>query len=333
MSSLLQGGQRRRPRRRRRRAAPLLALLLAAALVLGVFELRPGDNSQRTGRRGPAPLAPAVASAKRVGGDRFPRPPAYGRVPAAPARRLRIAFKHPPTAALLWDVNTGQVLFSRHATRRLRIASLTKMMTALVVNDRVAPRARVLITRAAVTAAGSSVGLLPRGKRVAAEALLYGLLLPSGNDAATALAQHAGGSVPHFVELMNRRARRMRMTCTHFSTPSGLRDRGNASCASDLALLAHAVLARPRLARIVRAREAVVPFPIKGHKLFLFNNNPLLRLHYRGADGVKTGYTDAAGRCLVATARRGNRWLGVVLLHSPDPPGQAQRMLDRGFAR
>jgi len=330
VSSYLQGGQRRRPGRRHRRAAPLLALVLAAALVLGVFELRPAGNADRTVRHGNPPLAPAVASAKP---PRAPRPPAYGRVRAPAGQRLRIAFKHPPTAALLWDVNTGRVLFARHAARRLRIASLTKMMTALVVTDRVGPRARVLITRAAATARGSSVGLLPRGKRVSAEALLYGLLLPSGNDAATALAQKTGGSVPHFVALMNQRARRMRLTCTHFSTPSGLRDRGNASCASDLALLAHAMLARPRLARVVRSRAAVLPFPIKGHKLFLFNNNPLLRLHYPGADGVKTGYTNAAGRCLVATARRGDRRLGVVLLHSPDPPGQAQRMLERAFAR
>ena len=88
----------------------------------------------------------------------------------------------------------------------------------------------------------------------------------------------------------------------------------------------------PRLARIVRRREAVLPFPIKGGKLYLYNNNPLLRQGYRGITGLKTGYTDAAGRCLVATARRGALKLGVVLLHSPDPAGQARRLLDRGFA-
>ena len=134
-----------------------------------------------------------------------------------------------------------------------------------------------------------------------------------------------------FVRLMNRRAAAMGLTCTHFSTPSGFRDAGNHSCAGDLAALARAVLRTPRLARIVRRRAAVLPFPIKGRKLYLYNTNPLLRERYRGTTGVKTGYTVAAGRCLVATARRGRRRLGVVLLHARDPGRQARRLLDRGF--
>ena len=87
----------------------------------------------------------------------------------------------------------------------------------------------------------------------------------------------------------------------------------------------------PRLARIVRRREAVLPFPVKGGKLYLYNSNPLLRQGYRGTTGLKTGYTVAAGRCLVATARRGPLKLGVVLLDSPDPATQARKLLDRGF--
>ena len=125
----------------------------------------------------------------------------------------------------------------------------------------------------------------------------------------------------------------MGLLCTRYSSPSGFIDRGNHSCAGDLAALARAVLREPRLARIVRRRQAVLPFPIKGRKLYLYNNNPLLRMGYRGTTGLKTGYTDAAGRCLVATARRGPLRLGVVLLHSPDPATQARKLLDRGFAR
>ena len=139
--------------------------------------------------------------------------------------------------------------------------------------------------------------------------------------------------MPAFVALMNARARAMGLACTRFSSPSGIRDRGNHSCAPDLAALARAVLREPRLARIVRRRSAVLPFPIKGGKLYLYNNNPLLRAGYRGTTGVKTGYTEAAGRCLVATVRRGSRRLGVVLLASPDPGTQAQRLLDRAFRR
>ena len=98
-----------------------------------------------------------------------------------------------------------------------------------------------------------------------------------------------------------------------------------------LAAIARAVLREPRLARIVRRRQAVLPFPIKGGKIYLYNHNPLLRQGYRGVTGVKTGYTVAAGRCLVATVRRGQVRLGVVLLHSPDPATQARKLLDRGF--
>jgi D-alanyl-D-alanine carboxypeptidase len=138
--------------------------------------------------------------------------------------------------------------------------------------------------------------------------------------------------VPRFVDAMNARAERMGLVCTRFSSPHGFEDKGNHSCAGDLAAVARAVLRMPRLAKIVRSREVALPFPIKGGKLYLYNNNPLLRQGYRGITGMKTGYTDAAGRCLVATARRGGVRLGVVLLHSPDPGGQAKRLLDRGFA-
>ncbi len=162
--------------------------------------------------------------------------------------------------------------------------------------------------------------------------LLFGLLLPSGNDAAIALAQRIAGTQSAFIAMMNARARAMGLRCTHFTSVSGIVDQGNHSCAGDLAVIAHAVLEQPRLAPIVGTRSAVLPFPIKGGKLYLYNNNPLLRLGYPGADGVKTGYTAAAGPCLIATARRGRRWLGVVLLHSSDTAGQAQQLLDDGFA-
>jgi D-alanyl-D-alanine carboxypeptidase len=205
------------------------------------------------------------------------------------------------------------------------------MMTALVVVGRVPEGAKVRITREALAYTGSGVGLFKRGRRIGVSVMLHGLLLPSGNDAAIALAQHTGGTVRRFVELMNARARAMGLACTRFSSPSGLRDRGNHSCAPDLAALARAVLRQPRLARIVRRRSAVLPFPAKGGRIYLYNNNPLLRAGYRGTTGVKTGYTRAAGRCIVATVRRGSRRLGVVLLNSPDPGTQARRLLDRAF--
>jgi D-alanyl-D-alanine carboxypeptidase len=225
------------------------------------------------------------------------------------------------------------VLWRHRPERVLPIASLTKMMTALVAVDRLAEDRRVTITGEALAYTGSGVGMFKRGRRIPVDTMLHGLLLPSGNDAAIAIAQQAAGSVPRFLALMNARARAMGLACTRFSTVSGIRDRGNHSCAPDLAALARAVLRQPRLARIVRRRSAVLPFPIKGGKLYLYNNNPLLRAGYRGTTGIKTGYTEAAGRCLVASVRRGGRRLGVVLLDSPDPGRQAMRLFDRALRR
>jgi D-alanyl-D-alanine carboxypeptidase len=248
-----------------------------------------------------------------------------------PRDAVRVDFKRPPRAGLLFDVDTGQVLWRRNPTRQLPIASLTKMMTALVVTDRVPEAAKVRITAKALRYRGSGVGMFRRGKRIRVATMLHGLLLPSGNDAARALAEQAGGTIHGFVGLMNARAAAMGLTCSRFSSPDGFSDRGNHSCAGDLAALARAVLREPRLARVVRRPSVVLPFPTRGGRLWLYNNNPLVRRGYRGITGVKTGYTDAAGRCIVATARRGPVRLGVVLLHSPDTGRQAQQLLDRGF--
>lgn len=240
--------------------------------------------------------------------------------------------KLPVRSALLFNVHTGQVLWEHAPDLVLPIASLTKMMTALVVVAHARPKAKVLVTPAAIHFSGSGIGMLPLGKEVRLETMLYGLLLPSGNDAAIALAQHVAGSQGRFIAMMNAEARAMGLRCTHFTTVSGIIDQGNHSCATDLAILAHAVLRQPVLAPIVATRSAVLPFPIKGGKLWLYNNNPLLRLGFPGTDGVKTGFTTAAGSCLVATARRGATWLGVVLLNSADPPDQAEELLNAGFA-
>jgi D-alanyl-D-alanine carboxypeptidase (penicillin-binding protein 5/6) len=204
-------------------------------------------------------------------------------------------------------------------------------MTALVVADRVPEGSKVRVTKEALAYQGSGVGVLPKNKWVGVSAMLYGLLLPSGNDAAIALAQRTGKTVPRFVAMMNARATAMGLTCTRYSTPSGFTDRGNHSCAADLAVQARALLDEPRLAKIVARRQAVLPFPIKGGRLYLSNHNPLLRARYPGTLGIKTGFTDAAGRCLVAAVKRNGRRLGVVLLHSPDPGGQAEKLFDRGF--
>jgi D-alanyl-D-alanine carboxypeptidase (penicillin-binding protein 5/6) len=325
--TLLQGGRRRR---RRRRGVLVVVILLALVATL-VFAARTGETpAQRSVEAPPGPLLDS-ATAPLAGGGTAPSPLAVRM--EDPRDIVHVQFRHPPRSGLLFDVDTGRVLWRQRPERVLPIASLTKMMTALVVVDRLPDSARARITKEVLSYTGSGVGLLPRGKRIPVRTLLHGLLLPSGNDAAIALALRAAGSQAGLVALMNRRAEVMGLACTRFSSVSGIKDAGNHSCAPDLAALARAVLREPRLARIVRRRSVVLPFPIKGRKLYLYNNNPLLRSGYRGATGIKTGYTDAAGRCLVATARRGTIRLGVVLLDSPDPGKQATRLLDRGFAR
>jgi serine-type D-Ala-D-Ala carboxypeptidase (penicillin-binding protein 5/6) len=309
-----------------RRAGVLVALLVLAGCGGGSSSPRTtqGAGAQVVA----APLQVANGPAQAADPGARPLPLAL----SATADRVRVAFKRPPRSGLLFDLDTGEVLWRRLPDRVLPIASLTKMMTALIVVDRARPDAKVRVTKEALAYKGSAVGVLPKGKRIKLETMLNGLLLPSGNDAAIALAQRTSGTVAGFVARMNERAGDLGLACTRFSSPDGFEDAGNHSCAIDLAEMARALLDKPRLARIVRRRRAVLPFPIKGGRLYLFNNNPLLRTGYPGTIGIKTGYTDAAGRCLVAAARRNGRRLGVVLLHSPDPGKQATQLLNRGFA-
>jgi serine-type D-Ala-D-Ala carboxypeptidase (penicillin-binding protein 5/6) len=251
----------------------------------------------------------------------------------APDPPVEVEFNRAPRAGILFDVDTGEVLWELNPGRRLPIASLTKMMTGLVIAERHRPSEKVPITPEALAYEGSGVGVLPAGREVKLETMLNGLLLVSGNDAAIALAQHDARTVPRFVARMNKRARRLRLRCTHFATPHGLQDRENYSCARDLAELARADLANRRVARIAATDHGRFRFPIRGGFLDLYNNNPFIRAGAEGITGLKTGYTDGAGRCYVITARRGGRHLGVVLLHSPKPLDQVPALLTAGERR
>lgn len=313
--------KRLRQVRQRRHVGRFLALglLLCVVALLAFMSGRASGPTSTRGHR----AAAIPRSAQAVRSD-------YGIAPAP--RQLSVQLKLPLRSGLLFDVGTGRLLWDRSPGEVLPIASLTKMMTALIVAGHMRPGETAPITSQTVHFSGSGVGMLPLHKSVLLTTLLYGLMLPSGNDAAIALAQRVAGTQARFVAMMNARAHVLGLSCTNFTTVSGIIDRGNHSCASDLALIAHAVLEQPLLAQIVGTHRAVVPLPIKGGKLWLYNNNPLYRLGYPGTDGVKTGYTVAAGQCLVATARRGRRWLGVVLLHSGNTGLQAQTLLNAGFA-
>jgi serine-type D-Ala-D-Ala carboxypeptidase (penicillin-binding protein 5/6) len=289
-----------------------------------------GSPRSRAGQVTPPPAEPPRIGVTKVPGATFTLQP----LPAEPP--VHVHLRKPPAAGVLFDIDTGEVLWARRATIPRPIASLTKMMTALMIAERDSPGERVLISRNAAHTAGSATGLLPQGRRVPLEALMQALIMISANDAAVALAEHVAGTVPAFVKQMNATAQAMGLGCTRFSTPNGLKDRDNYSCPVDIAALARADLENPRIARIAATQRARPRFPIKGHRMHLANNHYFLSHGLRGlpaatVTGLKTGFTDAAGRCYVTTARLGSRHLGVVLLDSPDPLRQVPRLLAAGF--
>jgi D-alanyl-D-alanine carboxypeptidase (penicillin-binding protein 5/6) len=261
-------------------------------------------------------------------------PPAPPSSPASVALEgddaFELRFRRPPRAGIVFDLATGDVLWRQRPLEPRPVASLTKVMTALVVATTTHPRYRVRIRADALRYTGRSVGVLKRGKRVPVEALLSAAIITSANDAATALARHIGGSTRGFARLMNERARVLGLSCTRFVSPHGA-ERGNRSCAADLAALTRLAMAERRIAAIARVPYAQIPAPVKGKRLYLTTTNPLLAAGYRGTIGLKTGYTAAAGRCLIAVVRRGKRTLGAVLLRSPNPGEQAKRLLEKAF--
>lgn len=273
--------------------------------------------------RAPAVLDPAQVEAFAVDPAPSPTP-------------VRPRLKRPPAAGILFDVDSGEVLWARNPAERRPIASLTKMMTALLIAERHRPGEAVAISAKAPGVEGSRIGVLRAGRSVPLRGLFLGLLMVSGNDAAVALAEHDAGTVTRFVERMNRRATEMGLGCTRFAGPAGLQDTGNSSCAYDLAALARADLENRWVASVTGRRAAELAFPVKGGRLSLANNHYFVQRGIAGlpaaeVTGVKTGLTNGAGRCYVTTARLGGRHLGVVLLDSPDPFLQVPLLLRAGF--
>ena len=307
-----------------------LALLGVAIAIVGVQMLGSDDpvRSSESASGGSALAAQFPPSSTKAESTS-----PYVLDPPVPPHPVEVDFEKPPAAGMLFDVDTGEVLWERNADERLPIASLTKMLTAILIAKRHGPGEDVAVTPEALAYEGSGMGVLPKGKEVELESLLKGLLLVSGNDAAIALAQHDAGSVDAFVRRMNQSRTDIGLTCSHFTSPHGLQDEGNYSCARDLAALARADLSIQRIREIMRMDSAHFPFPIKGGALDLYNNNPFIRSGTPGITGVKTGYTDAAGRCYVTTQKIGDRHLGVVLLDSPKPLEQVPALLRAGANR
>lgn len=225
------------------------------------------------------------------------------------------------TAAVLMDADMGRVLYEKNGDRQMLIASTTKIMTALVVLEHAAPDDVITVTPDHM-AEGSSM-YLRAGETVRVEELLYGLLLCSGNDAALALTECAGGLTP-FVALMNEKAAALGMAHTSFANPNGLDADGHYSTARDMAVLAAAAVENPTFRRICSSRSVTI-----GQRT-MENHNRLLR-QVEGCVGLKTGYTRAAGRTLVScTERDGCRLVAVTLQDGNDWADHAA-LYDYGF--
>ncbi len=228
------------------------------------------------------------------------------------------------SCAVLMEAGSGRVLFERNPHERRLIASITKLMTALVaLESGHRLEETVTIDPAWTGVEGSSLYLRP-GERLRLETLLYGMLLCSGNDAATAVAGYCAGDSEAFAALMNAKARELGMKDSSFANPSGLNAEGHYSSALDMALLARACLEREDLTKMTSTRSIT----LEGRTFV--NHNKLLWL-YEGCLGMKTGYTEKAGRTLVSAARRDGMTLICVTLNAPDDWADHRRMLDWGF--
>ena len=226
--------------------------------------------------------------------------------------------------AIVLDGTTGRVLFEKDAHSRSLIASTTKIMTALVVCERCNVLDRMRIPAEAVGIEGSSM-YLQAGEILTIQDLLYGMMLRSGNDAATALAIYCGGTVEGFAELMNDKARELGLEGTHFVNPHGLDAPDHYSTAKDLAVLAAYAMGNPVFAMTVGTKTTTV-----GSRCLTNHNKLLWRID--GANGVKTGYTKAAGRILVSGASRQGRQLICVTIDAPDDWNDHMHLLEQGFS-
>ena len=227
--------------------------------------------------------------------------------------------------AIVLDAISGRVIYERNADSKSLIASTTKIMTALIVCEQCNVLDRMRIPKEAVGIEGSSM-YLQEGEILTIQELLYGLMLRSGNDAAVALAIYCGGTVEGFAELMNDKARSLGMRDSHFVNPNGLDAPEHYSTARDLATLAAYAMENPIFYKTVSAKN------VKVGERYLTNHNKLL-WRIEGADGVKTGYTRAAGRILVSSATRQGRRLIAVTINAPDDWNDHSHLLEDGFSR
>ncbi|HWR44861.1 D-alanyl-D-alanine carboxypeptidase family protein [Sporomusa sp.] len=233
-------------------------------------------------------------------------------------------------AAVVMRASDKRVLYAKNPDNIMYPASTTKIMTLITALEQGDPDSVIVVSPKAAGCEGSSLDLRA-GDRLTLREALYGLMLVSGNDAAEAVAENVAGSVPAFVQMMNDKAEKIGTIRTHFSNPHGLPDPVNHfTTAYDLALMTVYGMQKPVFASIVSTRDYDVHFVSRGGIAHARNTNKLLAT-YAGANGVKTGFTNAAGECLVAAAKRNDVQLIAVVLNSERRWEDATQLLNYGF--
>ncbi|WP_185753756.1 D-alanyl-D-alanine carboxypeptidase family protein [Selenomonas sp. AB3002] len=236
-------------------------------------------------------------------------------------------------AAIVMEASTGRVIWEKNADERRYPASMTKMMTGLLTLENLSADTEVLISANAAATEDVPMGLLP-GEMLSSAELLNGLLMLSDNGAAVALAEQIGGSVSSFAEMMNAKAEKLGMENTHFVNPNGLTNAEHYSTARDMAKLARHVMQNERFREIVGQQKALLRWSIPKNKMLAAENTNELLGKYEGMTGIKTGWTQAAGGCLAASAKQGGLELIVIVMHAETPKDRfkdAEKLLDYGF--
>jgi D-alanyl-D-alanine carboxypeptidase (penicillin-binding protein 5/6) len=234
--------------------------------------------------------------------------------------------------AALIDVQSGRILYGKDMNKKMLIASLTKIITAIVAIESGKLQETVTTSNHAYGVEGSSI-YLGLGEKQKLIDLVYAIMLRSGNDAATAIAEHVGeGSVRKFVDKMNAKVKELGLTGTHFANPHGLDAENHYSTPHDMAVLTAYALRNQTFAEVVRTPVKRIPWEGKQWERIMRNKNKML-VRYKGADGVKTGYTKAAGRCLATSATKDGRQLAVIVLNDPKDWDDSARLLNYGFTK
>jgi D-alanyl-D-alanine carboxypeptidase len=322
---------------RQHRGLIVLVLVTAAALAAGLALVSRGD-SVASGKAPPdSAAAPATAADDGSPAETGTRAPASvaettddrGLTYSPRARKISVPISAESYIAI--DADTGEVLVAHRDRQRRPIASLTKMMTGLLVIERGKLGRTVTVPYAATQVEPNKEGLVAGGEYTR-RLLLYSALMVSSNDSATALGYDAGnGSLPRFYRMMNRRARLLGMTDTTYKSASGLNDTTNLSSARDQAILAREAMKEPLFAKIVGTRQKTVRWPAPTYEKDWVNHNEMLGWG-NGTIGIKTGYTQRAGNCLAVAVRRNGHEVIAVVLGSRSVYYDMPRLVDRAFA-